>query len=317
VIKSPTVFIVGAGASVPFKFPTGRQLLRERKDQNAEVIRGMCANQISEDEANALHKALRHSEDNSIDALLEYRPDLEYAGKLVIASSLLGREQDCINTTARDDDWIQYLLSLMSEGSHGVDKFAAGNSVTFVTYNYDRLIEYKMTNHLRAKWRATDKELLKVLRRIPVIHLHGKLGTLTPGSRHVPFGALNSGPKSRGTEARMIVRAAQSIRIVHQVMTNDAAFLKARRALNKSNVVFFLGFGFGRENVRRLDFKNLPRTGVVYATRTNMTNQEYNKYFMDPLEAVKRNQIVGGGGPTITEEWDCLKLIREYVGALI
>ena len=151
VIKSRTVFIVGAGGSVPFKFPTGRALLRERKDQNAEVIRGVCAAQISEEEARALHTALRQSEDNSIDALLEYRPDLERPGKLLIAASLLGKEQDCINTTARDNDWVQYLLSLMSEGAHSVDDFATGNPVTFVTYNYDRLIEYKNDEPLTGK----------------------------------------------------------------------------------------------------------------------------------------------------------------------
>lgn len=296
-------------------FPTGRKLLRERKDQNAGVIRGMCANQISEDEASELHKALRQSEDNSIDALLEYRPDLERAGKLVIASSLLGREQDCINTTARDNDWIQYLLGLMTEQARSVDGFAA-NPVTFVTFNYDRLIEYKLMNQLRAKWRATDEKLLEVLRRIPVIHLHGQLGTLTPGPRHVPFGALISAPKPLNAEARMIVRAAKSIRIVHQVKTNDTAFLAARKALRHASVIFSLGFGFGRDNVRRLDLTNLPQSGTLYATRTDMTNQEYSKYFVEPLHAAKRNQLVGGG-PTITDDWDCLKLLRECVGALI
>jgi hypothetical protein len=166
--------------------------------------------------------------------------------------------------TVRDNDWIQYLLGLMSEGAHDVDEFALKNPVTFVTYNYDRLIEHKMMNHLRAKWRAPNENLLTVLQRIPVIHLHGRLGTITPRSEHVPFGAL----------------------VGERKPTDDVD----------------------------------PRTqlrGVLYATRTLLTDQEYTKYFLEPLQHAERNQSVGGGGPTITDQWDCLKLLRERVGALI
>jgi hypothetical protein len=319
VIKSPTVFVVGAGASVPFDFPTGRELLRKYKDFNPDALPGLAPG-VSRQEVNQLHIALRQSEDSSIDALLEYRPDLERAGKLVIASVLLDKELGCINTTVRENDWIQYLLDLMTEGAHGVDEFASGNPVTFVTYNYDRLIEYKMTNHLRAKWRAGDDKLLQLLQRIPIVHLHGQLGTITPSAEQVPFGALVGERKpSDDVDPRtpLIVRASDSIRIVHQVKDNDAAFAAARSALNKAHTIFSLGFGFGPENVRRLDLTNLPQSGTLYATRTNMTDQEFTKYFTEPLQRASRSQLIGGGSPTQTNEWDCLKLLRERVGALI
>jgi hypothetical protein len=312
------VFVLGAGASVPFDFPTGGKLLRERKDQNVDVLRGMAATEISAEEAADLHAALRQSEDNSIDALLEYRPDLERAGKLVIAASLLGKEEGCVDKTVRDNDWIQYLLSLMAEGAHNIDEFMAGNPITFVTYNYDRLVEYKMMNLLRAKWQASDEKLLEVLQRIPVIHLHGQLGTITRGAMHVPFGALGQVKKfvhDVDPRTELIVRAAQTIRIVHQVK-EDETFLEARTALTLANTVFFLGFGFGRDNVRRLGLMNLPKSGTLYATRTHMTDQEYIKYFLEPLQAAMRSQLIHGG-PMPSKDWDCLRLLREHVGALI
>jgi hypothetical protein len=247
--------------------------------------------------------------------LLEYRPELERAGKLVIAASLLGKEQDCINTTARDNDWIQYLLSMMTEGARSVAKFAAGNPVTFITYNYDRLIEYKMMNHLGAKWRAHDGALTDTLKRIRVIHLHGQLGTLTPGPRHVPFGALVDAPKLPGVEARIISRAARSIRILHQVKSRDPIFDAARGAMTQANVVFFLAFGFGVDNVRWLDFRNLRKAGSLWATRTRMTASEYTTYFLRPLRAADRYAI--SGGYTAPEDWDCLRLLREHVDDLV
>jgi SIR2-like domain len=318
VIQNNTVFVVGAGASVPFKFPSGRGLLRQHKDTSADLLRGFTGDAISEAEAASLHDALRGSEDDSIDALLEYRPDLEHAGKLLIASKLLGNEEHCVDRRDWDNDWIQYLIGRMTEGARSVEAFCSGNKVTFVTYNYDRLIEFKMMNHLRVKWRASDEEQAKALKRIPVIHLHGSLGPIAPGDDRVPFGAIvaQSDPDARQKQrASLVSRAANSIRIVHQVADADEAFRSARGALTAASVVFFLGFGFGAENVRRLDFSNLPTAAPLYATRFGMTDQEYNRFFIRPLQASSRGQMLAAV-PSGSAQWDCLQLLREQVGAL-
>jgi len=79
------------------------------------------------------------------------------------------------STQRCDNDWLQHMLGLMTEGAHGMDEFAAGDDLTFVTYNYDR-IEHKMMNHLRA---AADLSLVQLLsasgRELPGALLAGVL----------------------------------------------------------------------------------------------------------------------------------------------
>ena len=53
-IKQPTVFVIGAGASCPYGFPNGRQLLRENKGQPPKELRRDAENAIGEYEAERL-----------------------------------------------------------------------------------------------------------------------------------------------------------------------------------------------------------------------------------------------------------------------
>ena len=70
----------------------------------------------------------------------------------------------------------------------------------------------------------------------------------------------------------LIVRASESIRIVREVKDKDPPFDAARAALENARVVFFLGFGFGLDNVRRLGLSHISSDANVYATRTQIVN---------------------------------------------
>ena len=316
-IRTNTVFVVGAGASVPFEFPSGRDLLRKHKDMSVDALKGILANTVSAAEARQLHEALRDSEDDSIDALLEFRPDLEPAGKTLMAVRLLACEQKCWEKAVWDGDWIQHLLALMSEDANSVQQFCEGNAVTFITYNYDRLVEYKLQHHLRAKWRAGPEQWRAVELDIPIIHLHGSLGALEAKHGAVPFGGILNPGRGRPDPdwtLNCLTRAAQSIRIVHQVADNDPAFRTAREALAAAETVVFLGFGFGRANVQRLDFSRIAPAAKILATRYGVTDQEYQRYCHEPLQRVNLlNQLVLGCRENARHHtWDCLQLLREH-----
>ena len=316
-IKPLTVFVVGAGASVPFKFPSGLSLLREAKMQKARVIAQWTHGKVDGEDLQQFNEMLRDCQELSLDAALESQPPIfQGAGKRLIADRLLRCEATSRGVAAEGGDWIQHLFSLMAEGVGNAADFLSCNAVWFVTYNYDRLIEHKLMAGLRSKYRldyAGHRQ--KILER--VIHLHGSLGDLTEGSQnYVPFGALAAGTPHSGTEyerelAGFMLSSERSIRIVHEVEDNEQ-FSRARGLLTEAERVFFLGFGFGVKNVDRLNLSCVNEKASVCYTRYGMTEQEWAYYIREPFNRarIKNTRETSPG-------WDSLQLIRENIGELV
>ena len=182
-ITEKTVLILGAGASMGFHYPSGPQL--------KQLIRNMLGNK-SRSEYRTLHqlvpeaekiqtfvKALSKSGRTSIDAFLENRRDLMQIGKYAIAIALLKKEVETSlfateNEITKEKNWYDYLFGRMN-GSF--DEFA-NNKIAFVTFNYDRSLEHYLFESLKNSYGKTDEEVTAVLKKIPIIHVHGQLGNL-------------------------------------------------------------------------------------------------------------------------------------------
>src|SRR4051812_22223583 len=97
-ITKRIVLILGAGASIPFGFPSGLDLKKsivERLDPNDG--RYTLRTQIQDagfppEDIEGFRSALRFSGKRSVDAFLEHRPDYLEVGKAAIAGVLLPRE---------------------------------------------------------------------------------------------------------------------------------------------------------------------------------------------------------------------------------
>jgi hypothetical protein len=315
-IKPLTVFVVGAGASVPFKFPSGLSLLRDAKVQKARVISQRIHDKIAGEDLHQFREMLRDCQELSLDAALESQPPiLQAAGKWLIADQLLRCEAASRGVAPDGGDWIEHLFSLMTDGVGNTTDFLYYNAVWFVTYNYDRLIEHKLMAGLRSKYRQDwTNHKQKILER--VIHLHGSLGDLNEGSQnYVPFGAVTTGGRA-GSEydrelAECMPSCERSIRIVHEVQDNQQ-FSQARGLLTQAERVFFLGFGFGVKNVDRLDLSCVNEKASVCYTRYGMTDQEWAYYIREPFNRAKITNTRGS-----SPGWDSLQLIRENIGELV
>lgn len=315
-IKPLTVFVVGAGASVPFKFPSGLSLLRDAKVQKASQISQRIHEKVHGEDLRQFCEMLRDCQEMSLDAALESQPPiLQASGKWLIADQLLRCEATSRGVAADGGDWIQHLFSLMADGVGNTADFLYYNAVWFVTYNYDRLIEHKLIAGLRSKYRQdwlSHKH--KILER--VVHLHGSLGDLNEESQnHVPFGAVSTAGRA-GTEydrdlTGFMPSCERSIRIVHEVQDNEQ-FSQARGLLMQAERVFFLGFGFGVKNVDRLNLSCVNEKASVCYTRYGMTDQEWAYYIREPFNRAKIKNT-RDSNPT----WDSLQLIREHVGELV
>jgi len=120
-IEKQTVFILGAGASVPYNYPTGLKLKQQimdnidfeiaREEKSKTVIKAtknLLIRGIYQNNAERfieMKENLLKARRSSIDAFLECRPKFCDIGKLAIACELI----ECENGTKVSWDWFEHL----------------------------------------------------------------------------------------------------------------------------------------------------------------------------------------------------------------
>src|SRR5262249_31201904 len=116
-ISTPSVLVLGAGASYDFGFPLGRALKNlivegiSQTDQNVIVLSDLGFSQQEQGEFSA---ALRQSGARSVDAFLEYRDDLIPIGKAAIAAALIPCEKtQALHALLGSPHWLENLFDRM------------------------------------------------------------------------------------------------------------------------------------------------------------------------------------------------------------
>lgn len=147
-ITKETVFILGAGASKPYGYPSGLDLVQiicDNLDKNAindlqkNNFKTLCSLGFTEQQLSQFRQDLRYSDTLSVDSFLEHRKK-EYLelGKLAIAQALIPCEvtDNLFNTSHKS--WLKYLFNTLSNVPF--DDFFE-NKISFLTFNYDRTAE--------------------------------------------------------------------------------------------------------------------------------------------------------------------------------
>jgi hypothetical protein len=262
-ITRPTVLLLGAGASAPYGFPTGTGL----RDRICKVdASGLSTAQASlvqagyaQEEVQGFINQLRNSGRVSVDAFLEHRPDLLRIGKAAIAAALLPFERPdaLFEDLELNGRWYAHLLEQLDAPRSDWHK----NRLTIITYNYDRSLEYFLTRALARSFDVPDADAPALLSALPIIHLHGQLGSLAD----VDHGGR---PFSPEITARRLEIAAAGIQIVSEANPDTHDFRTARAALADAGRTFILGFAYNRTNLDRLGRAAFPegrwRVGSCY-----------------------------------------------------
>jgi len=309
-IARPTVIVVGAGGSMPFNFPSGASMLQSARGTEAhEMSRTLC-NYFDVSACRRFRESVVASLSDSLDAILETRTDLDQVGRFFIAQLILHAEHQSQGRTGVSGDWLAYLWNLMSDECGSLEEFKK-NNVTFITYNYDRLIEHRLLSALAQRYQSTHKELYEFSVDRPVIHLHGTVGPFDDyGRPSVPYGVCPLGQNFQELLPGVLQKAAAGVKVVHQADPKSAEFDAARAALRDASTVFFLGFGFGRTNVRRLGLENIgPRTAII-CSRQGLEDSEVGVRINRPFKAAGRE-------PTACpRDADALLTLRTHVHLL-
>jgi hypothetical protein len=250
---SGTVLVLGAGASADYGFPLGRDLRDIVCSRCASPPEAMLEHGFSKADFSVFGGALAHSGYTSVDWFLEKHPEFISIGRIAIATSLIPFEnpEKLFPPHGPKTHWYEDLCNLM--WSDDDCSYLLGNSITMLTFNYDRSLEYYLRTVAETRTGLTagaatlevhGPHRIVVAQGPTMIHLHGQLGQLA-GAEDVRTYTQSLSPEHIGL-------AAASLRLLSEADEESPEFLMARNAICKCERLYFLGFGFHPKSVQRL-----------------------------------------------------------------
>lgn len=323
-ITEPTLFILGAGASKPYNYPTGYELKKDIAvtfhNRYFEVI---GVNNSSKQEIQSLKthiddfiNRLRNSTSPSIDLWLARNPDYLSIGKKAIALHMLKDEKSSgfiYDSVDQESDWYTYLLQRMTETFTGKNAIEIGkNNISFITFNYDRSLEYFMYTSLKNDFTISDTYLIEQLSKIPILHIYGKLASLPWENRK----HYRLKYKPDNIDGDMLYTLSQNISIIYEY--NESPLIKkAQELISKARRIFFIGFGFHKENLMVLDIpKIMNYEQKIYGTAYPMTEKQVSdiKKTILKIKTVSPGISISDNSSNIKlENINVLELLKRYL----
>ena len=283
-IAKSVVLILGAGASTPYGYPVGPQLIYNILHRNfdSEVENYGRSFGITKEKVERFQSDLRHSKRSSIDAFLETNPLYQPLGKFVISLVLTQHEnEEYLYPTNMQEDWYQYFFELVFRDCSEVD--FSKNRFSIVTYNYDRSFEFAFFRALRLFFSTLEEsKCYELYSGIPISHPHGMIGAPKlledqPGRPYQPISHFEE-----------VKESIESIRIVSEDVDRDPVFQKIHDQLREAECIVFLGFGFHPVNLERLKLSSVAnKDAQVWGTSLGFTKSEEFKFIQRGFASYK------------------------------
>jgi len=296
VIEKQTVLILGAGASKPYGFPLGRELLYEIRGglmgEAHDFFRTIKEQGIETDHIKDFYEELTYADPPSVDAFLEHRSEFLEVGKVAITLRLIPRENEksLFNRAFNELSWYQYLFEELKAPSF--DEFA-GNNLSIITFNYDRSFEHYFFTVLKHRYDKSDEECAKILSNIPIIHVHGSLGSL-------PWQNASGRPYMPEHTIKEIRAASGQIKVIPEQEDTSEEFELAFKIMDTASEIYLLGFGYNVDNLRRLKIREFDKR---HPTGTALG-----------LGESQRNKILGDWGIELYKEHnEILEFLKNHV----
>lgn len=280
-LRYPTTFIVGAGASVEANMPTamglaaaiardsrthtdnrsGNRLYLADKNWEDELHRHYFGKQSDAHPAfEALGRIGRGLlPTSSIDAFIDqHRSDglIGEMGKVQIARHIIRAEagsklyqrgfpqKQLQVAEALSGTWYLPFWSGLS-ASVGADELELiGRNLTIVSFNYDRCLEVALIECLRANYDVPYTKAFEIVGNLRIFHPYGSLGYLSaaPEFGGVNFGDVTADPWAMATNLRTFMEGASDRSQMEEV----------HRAISEAHALVFLGFSFHSMNMQLL-----------------------------------------------------------------
>jgi len=273
-IPNDTLFVLGAGASVPYGLPTGDGLRRlvtniGAADAIGATIRAVCNQTDDHGPLNAFQSDLAASE-GTIDEFVKDRNQFSDIAKASIAAQLMTMEDDAQLLPARGGriskrDWLAVLLNAIF--ADGRDRL---NRLAFITFNFDDVLERRLYFALRARYGLEAGTAAELVRNMLILHLAGTLRELSTDyfTRQQPHS-----PRSTESFETAVRTAMNRIQFVHEPRAQDEIDV-ARFLVLGAKLIVILGFGFNPTNLAALQLDSADAATPIVASGFAMTPAE-------------------------------------------
>jgi hypothetical protein len=317
-----TAFVLGAGASCPYGFASGRELREQICSHHVadceHYLRAIARNEALIPQelrmAREFVDTFRKSTIMSIDLFVARNPGFSGAGKRAIIFRILAAEHASRfreETKHGDQDWYTWLFEQLTDKlvrKEDYNRFCE-NDISFITFNYDRSLEYFLCDSLRNSFKEiADGKIIEQVKEIEICHVFGQVGPLEWQGQHDQI-EYRVDVKSTNVEA-----LCDNIRIVYDGGENPK-LEEARQLISKADRVFFLGFGYAEENLDILGIPDvLTKVRKVFGTALGFTEIEITR--VEPLfkgTGFDKKKSVNIHRSVFIEDLDCLALLRKYL----
>lgn len=294
-IAKKTLFILGAGASVPYGYPTGQELRKllftksPTRLEQSQMFDGVDSSHYL-DEIKVFARDFEKASDYMIDYFLATRPNHSKIGKIAIYNELLFCENNHgLRESSKDlsDDWMSLLYNEMTSGINNQDDykhFNQKNNVSFIIFNYDRVLEYFFWESLKHKFDLTSEQSNELVMGLNIHHVFGRL----PDFEHVhgaitfPYQGFGGGFSPHHRDA------TNRIKTLHEREKTDTE--RISRLIGDAERIFFLGFGFAEENLDLLNLKkNVKKRVEIYSTAYGLSESKREAIRWSLANAIKKH----------------------------
>jgi hypothetical protein len=239
-IDRKTVFVLGAGAHMPYGFPDGARLINGMLElipstHNADsdfttYLQAIFGNRVTPRQWVDFRTTLALSGHTSIDSFLAThakRPGFTEIGKHAVAWQLLPKEfrHDWSRQAMGQHDWMTFLFQSMLSGClDSVDALVTKNDVSFVTFNYDRCLEDFLCTRIAHTYHLSHTEAWQGAQKLKIVHVYGSLGEFDP---FVIEPQHRRGLSQNVLAHGNVTQAANSIRLMYEDRTDHSGVTEA------------------------------------------------------------------------------------------
>lgn len=276
-----TTLILGAGTSKAYGYPTGAELLEE-------VKRVLSKDKIGPD--TNIARRLTNLGIESLDAYMNLDQEAGPRLKRVIAEIIHGYENE--NAIDISPELSPYALFLRAVPPEKYENFR------IVSFNYDRSLEFFLARGIMSLKNCNNVEAFGILKKLKIVHVHGRLSNL-PGEtgyenryakKDMGYGyykemmsRLNSSERKQQfwiedeLKSSIYFHGQESLK---NCFENSGVCEPARAAIEESERVCFMGFGFHESNMKALGYTfNKTGSGVkrVYGTTWEASGNDFRR----------------------------------------
>jgi hypothetical protein len=276
-----TTLILGAGTSCPYGYPTGAELLIRVKEVLAREKVGLDAE---------IWRGLEHIGIESLDAYMNLNEASGPRIKEVIAELIHSYEdENGFNLPAKESPYAKFMATIPPE------KY---EDFRIISFNYDRSLEFYLTRGIQALKRSGTQQAFQLLNNLKIIHVHGRLSNLPHEEGFENNHARQEMHYGYYSKVLPQLKRARSNRDSHPYLErdligpitlhgqqtlkncfeNNGVCEPARTAIEESDRVCFMGFGFHATNMATLGYP-FKESGKkkVFGTTWKMDGNDFRR----------------------------------------